>query len=105
MKYYSTQSREYDNRINRRYIKEHLFDCYQKLCMGEDINYLMSCHKKEIILTGINGKNKNKYKTLSYLEQYKNTRNKTDAMTILTNTVRGFASNSAASVNMRALGV
>jgi len=89
MKYRSTQNYEYINKIKRDIIKEHLVECYKKLCDKEDINVLIRQHKRFINLMELNG-NKNKYKTLSYLEHYRNTKNKSDAMVLLTNSLRKF---------------
>ena len=91
MKYINTQLREYINYNKRRYIREHLFDCYNKLCKGEDINNIIKWHKKVIISLELTGKNKNKYKTIRYFEHYKNTKNKIGAMMVLTNTIKGLS--------------
>ena len=87
MKYRNTQQYEYVNKLKRDYIKEHLFECYRKLCKGEDIDNLIKSHKKIICDMELIGKNKNKYKTVNCLEHYRNTKNKICAMMILTNTL------------------
>ena len=87
MKYIDKRYNAYNDFSKRIYIREHLLECYQKLCTGEDIDNLIKSHKKVIVSMELNGKNKNKYKTISYLNQYKNTTNKALAMAVLTNTL------------------
>jgi hypothetical protein len=57
-------------------INEHLLECYNRLIKKEDINLLIRLHKKFITKMQMNGKNKNKYKTIDYLVHYRNTINK-----------------------------
>lgn len=91
MKYCYTQQKEYINYNKRLYIREHLVNCYQKICKGEDINHIIKSHKRVITSMDLTGKNKNKYKTINYLEQYKNTKNKAAAMMVLNNTLNNIA--------------
>ena len=66
MKYCDTRNREYINFCKRQYIRDHLFECYQKICKGEnndvDVNVLIQHHRKVITSMELTGKNKNKYK-------------------------------------------
>ena len=91
MKYCDTRMREYINYCKRQYIKDHLFDCYQKICKGENndtaVNVLIRHHRKVINSMELKGKNKNNYKTIQYLEHYKNTKNKVAALNILTTSI------------------
>ncbi len=88
MTYRNGQIYEYGNRVKRDQIKHHFIECYDKLCRGENVNALMRNHKRFIDDMVLNGNNsKNKYKTVNYLRQYANTRFKTEAMSVLTNTV------------------
>ena len=87
MKYYSTQFSEYVNKNKRIYIKAHLLECYHRLQNGENIHAIITSHKKIINSMELRGKNKNNFKTLTYLEHYKNTKNKVSANMILTNTL------------------
>lgn len=90
MKYRNTQEYEFINKNKRDLIKEHLLECYQKICNGKNdsnIDVLIRHHRKVITSMALNGKNKNKYKTIQYLEHYKNTKNKAVALNILTNTI------------------
>jgi len=91
MIYRDSQNYEYINKHKRDNIKDDLFECYKKLCKGENVNKLIRSHKRFIIGMELNGKNKNKYKTVSYLEHYSNTKNKVGAMIVLTNTINGIS--------------
>lgn len=89
MKYRNTQMYEYDNKLKRDYIKEHLLKCYDKLYKGENVDGLIRVHRCVINEMELPGNNrKKKYKTLTYLEHYRNTEDKTLAMAVLTNTLR-----------------
>jgi hypothetical protein len=71
-------------------INEHLVECYNRLLKEEDINLLIRLHRNFINKMMINGKAKNKYKTLDFLIHYRNTikdgkneKNKKTALRIL----------------------
>tara|TARA_B100001057_G_C22259417_1_gene722605 strand:- start:152 stop:436 length:285 start_codon:yes stop_codon:yes gene_type:complete len=87
MKYYSTQFSEYVNKNKRIYIKAHLLECYDKLQKGENIDAIIRSHKNIINSIELIGKNKNNFKTLTYLQHYRNTKNKVIANMVLTNTL------------------
>ena len=59
-------------------IYKHLLDCH-------DITFMIKDHKRLINQLQLDGKNK--YKTLSFLEQFRNTKNHKLALAILTNTL------------------
>ena len=87
MRYSNMQQYEYNIKLKRIYIKEHLVECYDKICRGENINDLIRVHKRFINSMELNGNKINKYKTVGYLEHYRNSKNKLVAMMILTNTL------------------
>ena len=49
MIYRDSHRYEYINKYKRDNIKEHLFECYKKLCNGENVNGLIQSHKRFII--------------------------------------------------------
>jgi hypothetical protein len=81
----NTRMSEYYNKLKRDYIKENLIESYKRLVKGENINLIIRQHKKLINQMELNGKNKNKYKTINLLTHYKNTSDKTLALITLTN--------------------
>jgi len=95
--YYNTQTYEFINKNKRDYIKEHLLECYTKILTeynsssreNSSIESFIRSHKRLINIMDLNcyGKNKNKYKTLTYLQHYRNTKNKAIAISIFTNTM------------------
>ena len=90
MKFKDTQEKAYINDIKRQHIREDLLLCYKKLQKEDDINGLIKRHKRLINSLELKGKNK-KYKTLTYLEHYRNTENKTTALMILTSTLNNMS--------------
>lgn len=85
MKTIYKQEYEFHNRTKRLFIKEHLLECYEKLVKGENIDTLIKQHKNFINSFNLIGKKKNTFKTLEYLIQYKNTKNKPIALYNFTN--------------------
>lgn len=77
------------NKVNEIYMD--LLTCYNKLLKEENINTLINNHKKLISKLGLSGKNKNKYKSLNILLQYKNTKNKSMAIMVLANTLNNLS--------------
>ena len=92
MKIKNTQEKEYINDIKRQYIKEDLFACYKKIQKDNNINInsLIKRHKRLINSLELIG-NKKKYKSLTYLEHYRNTKNKVAALMILTCTMNNMS--------------
>ena len=78
------QDYEYKRQIKLNKINENLLDCYNKLVAGENIDILIRLHKKFINKMQMNGKNKNKYKTIDFFIHYKDTKDKRTAMRLLT---------------------
>ena len=74
MKYCDAQNREYVIHCKRQYIKDHLFECYQKISQGENndnqVDVLIRHHRNAINSMELKGKSKSKYKTILYLEHY-----------------------------------
>ena len=72
-------------------INDHLVECYNRLIKEEDINLLIRLHRNFINkMMQMNGKAKNKYKTIDFLIHYRNTikdgkneKNKKTALRIL----------------------
>ena len=89
MKYRDTRVYQSENKNKRDFIKEDLFECYEKLCKGEDVSHLIKSHRRFINNMQLNGNSKKKYKTLDYLVHYRNTKNKVGAMINLTNAIYG----------------
>ena len=87
MKTIYEQEYEFYNRTKRVIIKEHLLECYENLVKGGNIDTLIKQHKHFINSFNLIGKQKNTLKTLEYLIQYKNTKNKSTALYNLTNTL------------------
>lgn len=89
MKYAGMNPHEhaYKYELKRQLVRDHLLECYEEILRfnGKNIVELIKLHKKFIHKTQIIGKNK--YKTLLLLEQYKNAKNKSMAMMVLTNTL------------------
>ena len=70
------QEYEYIRQIKLEMIDEHLLECYNRLLKEENINLLIRLHRNFINKMIINGKAKNKYKTIDCLIHYRNTINK-----------------------------
>lgn len=85
MKKNNSQLEELTIKLKRDYIKENLLEAYKNILNGSDIKAIIKGHKKVIDSMVLKGKNKNKYKTLKYLEQYRDTYNKDLALANLTN--------------------
>ena len=69
-------------------IYKHLLDCHNQIydgCRPQDITFMIKGHKRLVNQLQLDGKNK--YKTLGYLEQFRNTKNHKLALSILTNTL------------------
>lgn len=88
MKYQNNKLEEFYTYNKHLLIREHFFECYKKLCKGENIENLINSHKKFINSFNLKGNNKkNKYKTLSFLYTFKNTHYSELSMQNLTNTI------------------
>ena len=74
-------------------IKAHLLLSYNKILKGENTICVIRAHRKFINGMDVQGKNKNKCKTIVILEHYKNTekKNKALATMILANTLNNMA--------------
>ncbi len=75
------QKREYVRSCKKELIDRDLLDCYNRLVEKHNPEYVIRSHKACINRMDIYGKNK--YKTLQLLEHYKNTEDKTAALSIL----------------------
>ena len=63
-------------------INKHLLDCYNKIIAKENVLHLIRSHKQ--LLNQLDIKSKKKPKTLSFLQHYHNTKDKSTALAILT---------------------
>jgi len=63
-------------------LNKHLLDCYNKIIAKENVLHLIRSHKK--LINQLDIKSKKKSKTLSFLQQYYNTKDKSTAFAILT---------------------
>ncbi len=80
-----TQNREYQHFCKKEIINRNLLDCYNRLLEKQDPASVIRSHRACINNMNIQGKNK--YNTVRFLEQYKNTDDKTLALSVLTNTL------------------
>lgn len=78
---------EYNNNFKKESINKNLLECYNRILKKDNMNTIIKHHKQFITNMDLTGKKENKYKTVRYLEQYKNTKNKEDALSVLTNTL------------------
>ena len=80
-----TQKKDYVRQLKAEVINRNLLDCYNRIIEKQDIDAVIRSHKSCINHVGIIGKNK--YRTLSLLQHYNNTRNKSAALVLLTNSL------------------
>ena len=79
--------REDNMKMKKLMVRENLHECYAKVMKKESIDTIMKQHKGLIIALQIHGKPKNIFKTMKVLEHYKNTRNKSIALSVLESTL------------------
>ena len=90
MKFKDTQDQAYINDVKRQIIKDDFLACYKKLeNKKSEINSVIKHHKRLINSLELLGKKK--YKTLTYLEDYRNTENKITALMLLTCTLNNMS--------------
>ena len=78
---------QHNLKMKKLMVRENLHECYAKLMQKENIDTIMKQHKRYICSLQIDGKNKNIFKTMKVLEHYKNTRNKSIALSVLESTL------------------
>tara|TARA_Y100001980_G_C14327682_1_gene146152 strand:- start:156 stop:446 length:291 start_codon:yes stop_codon:yes gene_type:complete len=76
MKHTNTRHAADIDKFKRDMIKKDLFECFLKLEKEATVIPLIKQHKKLINSLELKGKKKNKYKTLQYLIDYKNSKDK-----------------------------
>ena len=81
MKYINNQINEDNIKNYRLLIRNNLCECYEMILSGEKITSVINKHK--IFINKFNLRGKNKYKTLTLLQHYKNTKNKHIAINTL----------------------
>ena len=82
----NTQQKEWIIQNKHKLIYRHLLDCYYRLLNKESISTIIKSHSSFISKLQLPGHYKN-YKTLALLVHYKNTLNKSNAMTTLVNSL------------------
>ena len=85
MKYTNTRQNADIDKFKRDLIKKDLFDSFLKLEKEANIEQIIKQHKRLINSLELNGKQKNKYKTLQYLIDYKNSKDKVHVLTCFFN--------------------
>ena len=85
MKYVDSRQQEYLEKYKRELIYKHLYECYQRIEKKENIDIIIKQHRKFINNLEVKGTSKNKFKTLSHLIVYKNSKDKSHALSCFTN--------------------
>lgn len=85
MKYIDKRESEDYNKNKRLVIYNHLLDCYERILKKQSIDLIIRDHKRLILNLDIKGKHKNKFKTLLQLTVYKNSKDKTHALSCFLN--------------------
>ena len=85
MKYTNTRQNADIDKLKRDFIKKDLFDCFLKLEKEANVVPLIKQHKRLINSLELKGKQKNKYKTLQYLIDYKNSKDKVHVLSCFFN--------------------
>ena len=85
MKYIDSRQQENLQKYKRELIYKDLYQCYERIEKKENIDIIIKQHKKFINNLEVKGTNKSKFKTLSQLIVYKNSKDKSHAFSCLTN--------------------
>ena len=88
MKYVNSRQHEILEKYKRELIYKDLYECYQRIEKKENIDIIIKQHKKFINNLQLKASNKHKFKTLSHLIVYKNSKNiksKIHALTCFSN--------------------
>ena len=80
-----TQNKDYIRQLKSDVINRDLLDCYNRIIEKQNIDAIIQSHKRCIHRAGIISKNK--YRTLTLLQHYRNTQNKSAALVLLTNSL------------------
>ena len=83
-RYVDTRERSAQEKYKRDLINKDLLRCYQQIINGEEVNHLIRAHRNFINRLDILG-HCNKYPSITTLTHYKNTANKAQALSTLTN--------------------
>ena len=85
MKYIDKREKENLQKYKKEIIYKHLFECLKRIEKKENIDTIIKQHKQLINNLEIKGTNKNKFKTLSQLVVYKNSKDKVHALACFLN--------------------
>tara|TARA_Y100000816_G_C25826401_1_gene432326 strand:+ start:390 stop:674 length:285 start_codon:yes stop_codon:yes gene_type:complete len=85
MKYNDTQQKEYLIKQKRELIFNHLVESFYRIEKKESIDLIIKDHKKFINNLNIKAKHHSKYKTLTQLNVYKNSKDKIHALSCFSN--------------------
>tara|TARA_B100001093_G_C26806421_1_gene1005692 strand:- start:167 stop:451 length:285 start_codon:yes stop_codon:yes gene_type:complete len=85
MKYVDSRVNENLEKYKRELIYKHVYECYQRIEKKENIDIIIKQHRKFINNLEIKGSSKSKFKTLSQLIVYKNSKDKVDALSCFSN--------------------
>ena len=85
-KYINTRERAALEKYKRELIAKNLLRCYQQIIKGDAVTHLIRAHMKFINQLDVLGHH-NKYSSVDILTHYKNTANKPQALSTLTNSL------------------
>ena len=85
MKYIDIRQQEYLQKYKRELIYKDLYECYQRIEKKENIDIIIKHHRKFINNLEIKGTSKSKFKTLSHLIVYKNSKDKVHVLSCFSN--------------------
>lgn len=85
MKYVDSRQNENLQKYKRELIYKDLYECYQRIEKKENIDIIIKHHRKFINNLDVKGTSKSKFKTLSHLIVYKNSKDKVHALSCFSN--------------------
>lgn len=85
MKYVDSRQNENLQKYKRELIYKDLYECYQRIEKKENIDIIIKHHRKFINNLEVKGTSKSKFKTLSHLIVYKNSKDKVHVLSCFSN--------------------
>ena len=85
MKYVDSRQNENLQKYKRELIYKDLYECYQRIEKKENIDTIIKHHRRFINNLELKGTSKSKFKTLSHLIVYKNSKDKSHALSCFSN--------------------
>lgn len=85
MKYLDYREKENLHKHKRDLIYKNLYECYQRILNNDNIDLIIKDHRRLINNLDIIGKYKNKFKTLTQLIVYKNSKDRIFALSCFSN--------------------